>query len=222
MPSNLIITTVDDNPHYQEGLKVFLTSLAKNAPKEKVFVWLINCCNNYENNLHNIYDHLTTKRTRARETSRFTRNYMRWSIIRKKIKTYDKILWLDNDAIIRAPLDGIWEGVGEDTLKIWYKESKIKDHLKFQSGVFVLGKGKKSNAYCRTIMRKLKKCDGWYSPQLLMYTIFGKSGLEHIQLKEKYNDSKFKNASKIWHCKSSHFLDKEYQKEYREYLYEKI
>jgi hypothetical protein len=216
----LIITTVDSTPHYQEGTKVFLASLAENAPKEDVLVYLINCSEEYKMSLYSINPRLDTIFTGTTEASPLIRNYIRHVVILDEIKEYNKVAWLDNDAIIRGPLDGLWEGVEGDTLKIWYRKKK-KDHLKFQGGVYVVGGGEKTENWLRLINEKLTLCSDWYSPQTLIYACFKEVGLKHIQLDPKYNDSKFKDDSIIWHCKSSHFDNPKYQKEYRSYL-EKI
>ena len=212
----LIITAVDNNLHYMEGLKVFLASLAKNAPEELVYVYLMNCSREYEDSLHEINSNLMTMAKSVKEVSPYVRNYIRHRLVHDQLKIHDKILWLDNDSIVRGCLDDIWLDVEENTIKFWLRK-KNKDHLKFQGGVYVIGKGEKSENYCKLISKGLSTMSDWYAPQTLMYTCIKHVGLKQIQLETKYNDSKFKDDSIIWHCKSSHFNDKKYQKEYKHY-----
>jgi len=217
MSANLIITAVDNNTHYKEGLKVFLASMALNAPKESVYVYLMNCDSKYVKELHKINPNVTTQSEKTEEESPFVRNYIRHSLIIEQMSYYNKIAWIDNDSIIRDSLDELWEDIEPETIKFWYRKKK-KDHIKFQGGVYVLGASEKSMQWCAEIREELNNCTDWYAPQLLMYTKFKEVGLTHTQLSEKYNDSKFKSDSIIWHCKSSHFEEEKYQTEYQRYL----
>jgi len=214
--SQIILTAVDDNPHYVEGVKAFLCSLRKNSPEQKIVV----CTMNWKDStvLNKINPNVTVLAEKTSEKSVFVRNYRRHSLILEWFdKGYDKIAWLDNDAIVRRNISGIFDGVKKNTIKVWTK-MKRKDYGKFQGGVYVLGNGEITKRYLKHIVHRLEGKNKWMLPQLLMYTLFLKHKLNLVEMGHGYNDSFFRDDSFIWHCKQSHFKEKKYQKEYKRYL----
>lgn len=212
--SNIILTAVDNNPHYMEGLKVFLASFAVNAPKEKIRVHLINCPVEYEIELLKIYS-VQICHIRTDEKSAYRRNYIRHGGMLKAFEEgYNKVAWMDNDAIVRKSLDGFWDGVESGVIKIRCRFNKL-DENKFQTGIYALGEPDSVKRYLRDIIKGLYGQDDWKLPQLLMYKLAKK--LKRVELPKKYNDSKFSDNSVIWHCKQSHFNELKYQKEYKKY-----
>jgi hypothetical protein len=214
--AQIILTAVDDNPHYMEGVRVFLYSLWKNSPEQKIVV----CAMNWKDCsvIKKINPNATVVAEKTDEKNPHVRNYRRHSLILEWFaRGYDKIAWLDNDIIVRHNIGRIFSRVKANTIKVWTK-MKRKDHGKFQGGVYVLGNGETTKRYLRGIIRGLAGRGGWLLPQLLMYRLFLKYKLNFVKLSHRYNDSFFRKDSLIWHCKQSHFKEKRYQKEYKRYL----
>ena len=218
--NRVIITAVDTVPRYVDGVKAWLKSLAVNAPDEKVMVY----AQNWDDvtAISSINPNAEIVRVCNDSSDPLVRNYIRYDILTNLLPRYDAVAWIDNDAIIRWPLGGLWDGVVPNSVKYWHRNRR--EHLCFQGGVFVLGAGKKSEKYCGAISAKLKtmKSDNaeerWYAPQTYAYSYVALSGLSIVPMDMRYNDSTFMDDSVIWHCKSSHFADPKYQKEYQHYL----
>jgi hypothetical protein len=193
--AQIILTAVDDNPHYMEGVRVFLYSLWKNSPEQKIVV----CAMNWK-------DCSVIKKINPNAT-----------VVAEKTDEKNPHVRKDNDIIVRHNIGRIFSRVKANTIKVWTK-MKRKDHGKFQGGVYVLGNGETTKRYLRGIIRGLAGRGGWLLPQLLMYRLFLKYKLNFVKLSHRYNDSFFRKDSLIWHCKQSHFKEKRYQKEYKRYL----
>ena len=102
---------------------------------------------------------------------------------------------------------------------------------KIQAGVMVYGNGPLAIRYLSEIIAEEEKHinteyserDGygsphWFLSQTLLYTKYKDiRGLKITQLPTKFNDCKFNDESVIWHCKSSHFNDPKFQKEFKHY-----
>jgi hypothetical protein len=223
--SRIIITGVNDNPHYQDHMRVLLMSLKKNAPKEWVCVVLVNCSTEYFHECFDINENIGIVVVESKEGA-INRISEIHKIVLKHMTWYDQIAVLDNDTIARAPLDGLWEGVGKNTLKVWKRKDKA-DPYKIQAGVMVMGNGKPLRRWMKCVIEKELKHeqsarDGYYSKnwlvsQELLYHCMNKD-IDYVKLPIIYNDSKFRDGSVIWHCKSSHFNDPKFQKEYKKYL----
>ena len=214
----IILTTIDDNPHYQETLMAFLASIHTNAPDELVRVHLINCTEAFRLGLFKIHDKLE-------ERYYFIPNIKRAKIIHRQKdyvleaidEGYEKVAWMDNDALVRKPLELFWKDVGQECLKVLYRPKK-KDHIKFQGGIFAIGNSQKTYNYLLRWAYKGEKKTGWYDVQTLMYTLFKASGIKMLKMSWQFNDKSFKDESTIWHCKQTNFKNKHFQKEYKNYL----
>jgi hypothetical protein len=225
MSNRIIVTGIDNNPHYMEGLLVFLQSMKINAPKELVYVCLTNVDDAYAGRVLSL-GNVKIERICTEEKSSYVRNYIRHSIMLKLMPQYDVVAWIDNDAIVRSSLDSFWDDVCNDSLKIWYRrmyhdlpKKRDKPECFFQGGVYILGSGEHSEMYLNSIIIGLDKKVDWFEPQRLMYLCYKQiPKLKHVDLSEAYNDCKFLDDSIIWHCKQSHFSDKKYQKEYKKYI----
>lgn len=213
----IINTAIDDNPHYFNCLKAFLMSMKVNSPDQKVKVILINCPKEYESVIKRIYPAEVLVLTDPSQSA-YQRNYVRHYMLLEAFKSHSKAAWIDNDALIRGDLrEGFWDDVDRTTIKVWLRKKK-PDEYKFQGGVYILGNSQKSIDYLGGIIRALDETDDWLLPQKLIYTLHKEYGLKHVQLSQKYNDSKFRDGSIIWHCKQSHFDNEEYQEEFYHYL----
>ncbi|MCP4651126.1 MAG: hypothetical protein GY853_13755 [PVC group bacterium] len=217
MKKTIILTTVNDNLYYQNNMKVFLQSLKENAAGEFVRIYVVNNekieCELKKINKNIEIKHINEKLNRSQI---IIRNALYCHEALKE--GYEKVAWIDSDVIIRAKLGDFWD-VKPCELKVIYRRKK-KDHIKFQSGVFVIGNSSEMRKYiwkwAKTII-DLKKAK-WYDGQELMCELVLKYKIKQIDMPIKYNDSKFNADSVIWHCKSSHFSYEKYQKEYRKYL----
>lgn len=229
--SKIIVSGVNESLHYQECMRVLLTSLRKNYKDCIVSLMLINCTDGYEKKLHKIHPYLNTVRREIPNCGAVARINAKHELVYECMEQNDKVLWLDNDILVRGNIDVLWQGVKNDTLKVWIKDVKQQTH-KFQAGVYVAGRGKHVNGWMKKIINHEKEylntsdseLDGhgspyWMLSQNFLYFYFNEDKkIKHIQLEEKYNDCKFNKDSVIWHCKNSHFADEIYQREYQKYL----
>lgn len=227
----VIVTGVNDNPHYMDCMKALLASIKKNAPAEKVCVLLVNCNKDYEAELYRINANIETKKIIIPNCGAISRITRKREYLLSKLSEYAVVAWIDNDAIVRKPLDGLFAGMTDNTLKIWRKNMRKNSH-KFQAGVYVVGNGEPIKKWITDIMtaerkhlnKKGAELDGhgsphWFVSQELLYTCFlNNDGITRLQLSTRFNDCTFDKNSVIWHCKSSHFNEKKYQKEYKRYL----
>jgi len=208
-----------------EGLKVFLASCAANSPDTKITVSLTNCPVGYANSLLKINSNISIMVHECENCGAIQRNIIKHNDLRQLLEWHPVVSWIDNDAIVRGPLDAIYEGVESNTLKMWVRPKK-KVEYRYQAGVYSVGSGEYTKRWVEDIIKGLNpiNSDGdgydyehWFTPQVLIYECVNR-GMDVVELPESYNDSKFKDKSTIWHCKSSHFNDPKYQKEYRRYL----
>jgi len=212
----LILTGINNKPLYQDHLKVFLMSMRMNSLGEKVIVRLTDCSDEYAEDIKKIY---LVKVQRAKSNGhKFEQLYARFYMFRDAMKDFSNIsvAWIDPDTIIRNELD-FWGGTTGSTIKVWYRPGK-EDKYKYQTGVFILGNVATTQSYVKTILKEVANKGDWLYTQHMTYEFARKFYLSHIPLDEKYNDSRFKKDSVIWHCKTSHFKDARYQKEYQYYL----
>lgn len=215
----LVLTAIDNNPHYQDHLKAFLMSMRMNSPGLKVRACLINCSDEYSDSIEKAFDVEVARIFFDHPTSPSERNYIRHFLFSVAFKQkYESVAWIDNDALVMNKLgDDFWENATGSSIKVWLRPKK-NDKYKFQAGVYILGNTALTQGYVKDIMEQLKDTDDWMLPQLLLYTLSKKHYIAHHQLCEKYNDSKFCDNSTIWHCKQSHFKEEKFQKEFKHYL----
>lgn len=227
--NRIIVTGVNDNPRYMDHMRVLLMSLKTNAPEERVNVTLINCPKAYHEELRRINGNIEIRIFDLPNCGAIARIIKKHMSVLECMFRYDKVMWLDNDIIVRKPLDELWEGVDKNTLKIWKKKHKA-DKYKMQAGVYVAGNGKALQKWIREVIRREGKfldspgvhSDGYGSPhwmvsQELLYHCLNDE-IKYVKLPRIYNDQKFKEESVIWHCKGSHFEEPAFQKEYKKYL----
>lgn len=212
-----------------DHMRVLLMSLRMNVPTARVNVTLINCSEDYRKELLRINDNIEIRVFDLPNCGAIGRIIKKHMSVLECMSKYDKVMWLDNDIIVRKSLNSLWEGVGKDTLKIWKKKHKA-DKYKMQAGVYVAGNEKCLQRWLQCVIQKEGKLldspdaskDGYGSPhwmvsQELLYHCLN-SDIKYVKLPRIYNDQKFKEESVIWHCKSSHFDDPRFQKEYKKYL----
>ena len=215
----IILTAIDNNPHYQDHLKAFLMSMRMNSPGENIRVMLMDCTVNFAKSIEKIYP-IDLKMRVTKNMSAYQRNYVRHEMFRNAFKDLDNesVAWIDPDCLVREKLnDFFWHNATGSTIKVWIRPGK-NDKYRFQTGVYILGNVATTQAYIDGIIEGLEGRDDWMLPQKLIYELCEKYYVSPIQLKEKFNDSKFKDSSVIWHCKQSHFKHEKFQKEFQFYL----
>jgi hypothetical protein len=215
-------------------MMAMLRSIYVNSPDEKVALVLINCEDDYASKLIRINPSTDIRRLRIERCGAVARIVAKREFVVGKMKECDLVAWIDNDAIVREHLDksGFWNGVGANDVKIWEKDTD-KDTHKFQAGVYVSGCGNRVRSWLEEVIRNdqsfLKMpgaeldghgCPYWMTSQKFLYTCFRSSRLGHIQLDTRYNDCQFNKESAIWHCKSSHFNEAKFQKEWKRYYHD--
>jgi len=228
MEDKIIVTSIDDNEHYAEGLKVFLYSAYKNSGKEKIIVYLINQSDAYSESLFRLNPNIIINRLSMPGSSIFEKINVRYKILFGLLNNYDKVAWIDNDAVVLKDLGGIWDGVGSNDIKILYRKNyHKKEHKKnrpecfFQGGIYVIGNGDPIKGWIKGIVDGSDGKQEWYTSQALMYLLYMKDKrINHLQLDNTYNDSKFRKNSHIWHCKQSGFDNEIYQEKYKQILKE--
>jgi len=225
MKSSVILTTINNNPHYQNTLKVFLQSLKENAPEEFVKIFLVNNKKSFGDRLKKINSNIEIKHVYKDLTPSRLINKRALYCYTALGDGHKKVAWMDNDIIIRGKLGDFWK-IKPDELKIVFKRKK-KDKLKFQGGVVVFGNCGEMKRYFWACVKATVEIDrviinrnyNWYGGQRVMYKLFLEYKLRQVDMSKKYNDCKFKGNSVIWHCKSSHFDDPKFREEFNGYLF---
>jgi len=235
----IIYTTSSVDEKHLNELKVFLYSLWKNGNRYPVLLDLVNCYDNHIiMDLHAIYPnirHITSVRIdetdevieRAIEKIRvFDLNvmYTRPLGLKYELGLYPdaQILSIDTDIIVRGKLTGIWEGVKPGVLKVWDKGKKKTDRIRFQGGVMIYGNSPEIREYYQKVLDMVGEAREFQSVQEAIFRAWkdDRTLITKIDLPVKYNDSKLRKDSVLWHCKHSHFDKEKYQIEFQAYLKE--
>jgi len=80
----IIITGIDENPHYKRTLIAFLCSIAENAPTEHVLVELTNCDDKYAKEIKKLHKNI---------------KIIKKSLIKKKVSYYSNRFLLVNQML---------------------------------------------------------------------------------------------------------------------------
>lgn len=215
---NIIVTVSSCDKAFFQQLEVFLSSIKKNT-SENVCVGLINGSEEHIKKVMNIMPTSDIVLIEINNPTRFDFAKARFEIIRKKLECNYRVCWLDCDIIVRKPLDNFWDGIEPRTMKLVVREGK-KDRIKFQIGVVGFGNSYIIKSYIADVRDKLVNKTKWCSDQTEAYRVWKnyKRLINIEKLGIEYNDSEFDNDSVIWHCKSSHFNEEKYQREFKKYL----
>jgi len=231
----ILLTTATCDNYYLDVLKVFLVSMRLNSRcNETICADLINGTPDIYYRLKNIYENLTINHIAMPSVDWIVREnllplmYKRLPRMYETMNVgYDQIMTIDCDSIVRGPIDGIWDGVEPDTIKILErpsarKEKKKRFFTRFQAGIHIFGNSTNIRKYYKAFMDELGDRWEFKSGQAAIYTVYlkFKDKIRLVQMPEKYNDSTFKEDSIIWHCKFSHFAETPFQNEFKNYLTE--
>lgn len=227
MANRVIFTTCTCDNEYIDVLKAFLMSMRLNNGVEEVIkAELVNCTYEQFVDLRKIYGNI--KRIPVDlPGADWTKPENMVRVMRIRIprvlellnEGWDQVLFLDCDAIIRKPIDGIWEGVEPGVLKIWHRPNKTVEY-RFQGGVVAYGNSQEVRDYYQDFLKSLDKDWSFFQGQKNMYTVWKRhrDSIKLVSLDPTYNDSLFKKQSHIWHSKLGHFKEKRFQAEYKRYL----
>ena len=231
MPKRIMLTTTTCDNKYLDVMKVFLYTLNLYCNERTLLkADLINGNINIFNRLRRLYENLLINPICLPEGRDWLHRDNMILLMRSRIPTmwttmgegWDQILTIDSDTIIRRPMDGIWDDVQPNTIKIWVKEKKRSGSFtKVQAGVHIFGNSFAIRNYYRDFMDKLGDDWEFKEGQAMIYTVYEahRGKICYIQMPKKYNDSEFKDGSVIWHCKHGHFDDPKFQKEFQHYLH---
>ena len=213
----MLVTLINDNPVYMNYLKAFLMSLAVNT-SEDICVYLVNCSEEYAENLKKINNRAEVTIINKPMAAISAINLISTFLLEVMYKGYHKVAFTDNDMLVRGRLDGFWEDIEKDTLKVMYRPAQDSKR-KFQNGIYGLGNSPKTYEMIKDLERKIKDSTVWYDDQKQLYKRWKKSGVRLIKLEKKYNDHHFEDDSIIWHCKLKHKdSNKTWNKEFGYYL----
>ena len=201
--NRIIVTAINDNPKYQDYLTTFLASITHNAPAEYVRCWAVNCPQSFCVKMRKIHPKLDITNPRRKKFGKAAASHIRSEMIPIELAAGVKQgAWIDNDTIIRAPLDGLFEGVVAGTLRVTHRPWQDAEKRKFQDGVYVLGNSGAVAAMMDRMRRKLKKHTEWYDDQHQLYKCWRKYSkrVKLQNLPRTFNDNHFGPESVIWHC----------------------
>lgn len=226
----MIITALNYNDFYYEQLKVMLTSLSINSPREYATIHLVNFP--------------------SAEIKKLKMKFLNYSFINKVVDfnqedsipgymvcyrarvVYEHLLngkepvaWFDTDLIIRKDLSPAWEDLDGNQFKILNRNTPDKD-CKFQAGIFFVGYSQETLDLISDWEEITVKENKWFADQKNLYLMYEKHSdkVKLIKMDKKFNDvgcSKnpcFLKDSYIWHCKKKHFNRSPFREEYLYYL----
>ena len=223
----MIVTALNYNPFYFEQLLVMLTSLKLNSSKDVASIFLIDFPEVEIKKLRKVFVGFEfvgrqLNINNLKDVAGFMVCY-RTLVVKECLELYKKpIAWFDTDIIVRKPLDIFWSDVKTNQLKVFYRGDKVVDNCKFQAGVFAVGYSKETLDYISdwNTMVQSKKC--WYEDQLQLYLLYVKHSdkIQLIKMPIEFNDTRVSKGedSTLWHCKKGHFNEKQFRKEYLNYL----
>lgn len=225
----LTTTTCDNN--YLDVMKVFLYTLNLHTQnKELVRADLINGNDDIYERFHRLYGNLEINHVEMPKGLNwydhknmlllmYARIPRMWETLNED---WEQVMTIDSDVIIRKPFDSIWDDVEPSTIKIWDRGPKKQPFTRVQAGVHIFGNSPEIKDYYQAFMKDIGAEWEFEYGQAAIYAIYLKfrNKIRIVQMSQKYNDSKFKDKSIIWHAKHGHFKEKKFQKEFQECLKE--
>lgn len=237
----IIYTTSSCDEKHLNELKVFLYSLYKNGNRYPVTLDLVNCDDQkIVDDLVNInpsidgINHVEIEKTdevivrgKAKDilpVFNLRVMYTRPLGLKTVLLQYPnhQVLSIDTDIIVRGSISGIWDGVEPGVLKVWDKGHEKSDRIRFQGGVMVYGNSEEIREYYDVVLKSIGDNRAFQSAQEAIFRAWWqeRERIKKIDLPIKFNDSKLKDRSVIWHCKHNHFDNAKYQTEFNAYLKE--
>jgi len=219
--SRLIVSAISDEQKYKEQCVAFLESIALNSPN-KVRIITHDGNAQFAKQLRGAYRNV--------EAINFApvkhvdkRGYMvclRAMLVGEALEEgYDAVAWMDVDCLVRDSLDEFWGDIDENVLRCIYRPKK-KTNRRFQAAVVGFGNGAAMREMVGKWNIEVSEDIRWYKDQESLYELWAlyRDDIQLIPLTSKYNDSKFKRDSVIWHSKEHHFEEPVFQEKYQGYL----
>ena len=220
----VILTTCTCDNRYIDVLKVFLMSMRYHGNKDLIVADLINGNKEMYAGLMRIYPNMEINHIIIPEVTLLKLMHTRPPQMAKKLtEGWDQIMSMDCDVIIRGNIEGIWNNVEPSTIKIMDKGSTKKDNYRFQGGVYLFGVSQVIKDYYNDIMDIIGGEFDFFDGQAALYRVYKNKYSKQItkrNLSKKYNCSRFKKNSLVWHCKHAYLDNEKFQKEFQIYLKE--
>lgn len=215
--NKILFTAINNDPAYKDRCRVLVQSIAENAPDMDYFlVHVLNCSEKYIQELQAInskvkvipqrYDRTTDKigdQWNDRGKSYYTEMYRFW-VFRDWLRDNREgaIGWIDADVIVRKPLDGLFDDVQPNTLKIWKRTTVDNPDTQMNIGVMVLGASHHTYELIQDQIERNKDNPYWGHSQKAIWEAYlaAEHKIDHQQLDPLiWNCRTFEDIAHIWH-----------------------
>jgi len=233
---NILFTAINNDPIYKERLLVLLESLAENSPDTDYFVaHVLNCSERFVQECQTVnpkvkvipqrYDKSKDRIGTAfndNGKSYYTEAY-RFDVFLDWLR-YNRegaIGWIDADIIVRKPVEGLFEGVNPNTLKIWQRTTVENPDTQMNIGVMVLGASQATYDLIQDQIKFNGDNPYWGHSQKAIWESWlrHEGKVEHQQLDPLiWNCRTFEEIAHIWHPTVNCIKDEKYLIEYRRLL----
>ena len=223
----MILTAVDDN-FLPEAVSL-IKSCARHAPRQRFYLFLVNSSEQKFAKLHGFHPNLIVEHVQWPYDGRRWRGLMcsaRAAPILHVLETYkEPALYLDSDMLVMGPLDELFDELETYDLLVQYRpEGDVlgaggtRKAGKFNSGVIALRPSDAGIEFARKYDRCIREWIDTGKPlcsydqdrgvstcidQEFLYLVYEefKERLRFTPLAIKFNDSRFRPGSIIWHGK---------------------
>jgi hypothetical protein len=225
----MIVTACDEN--YLFEARNLIASCRRHEPNQRFYLYLVNSQNVSDATIARWHPKILIERVQIKYDSQKWRGLMctiRSIPIVKALENYrEKVIYLDSDIIIRAPLTKLWNALEYVDLMVKYRP--WGNHLgaagtnyasKFNSGVIAINSSDNGIRFAKEYSQNLsnfiasgqplerrlpeEKIVSIVDQELLYVTYLNLKEYIHFQpLPEGYNDAKFLLRSVIWHGKGT-------------------
>ena len=210
---------------YYDYLIAFIKSCAINCRPEPLTVYLINTDD--MEHLKKLHPRLEINYVKTRKDGDSLKNFAVCYCtkgFKELIKTNKHVAYFDSDIIIRKPVPELFmfPDKGKPVLTVMSRPHQEFAKSKFQAGVILMNKNKKSNYFMEQwdfyTWKALELSDTWFHDQRCLFKVYEVRKSEFVlrPLEYRYNDWNFLDDSPIWHCKGHHDNEK-WQAEFNEY-----
>lgn len=206
-----IIAIINDNKEHTE---VLLKSLAGNTG-EYIRVYSLEDVFDIETRFITMDDVIPLK-MKKRYGRIVPKSFSAMPLLKKLMdENFDEILMLRGNLIVRKSLDGIWDKIKYNTLKV--RKSAGKSRLKrFYIDVILTGNSPYTYKFVTNVIAKIKE-EPFYrmEPYIFFEEIKKVDELNFTSLDMIYNCITFYEKSVIWNFKGEHFSSVIFEKEYK-------
>jgi len=218
--SSIIVATISADRLHLEQASAMIQSLAENSPDDRVRLYVVDGTGYPAELINPACESVEVSLCLSEAKKEDIPGIMschRTMIIKEALHDYDRVAYIDCDAIIRKSLDEFWHDVEPNCIKVMHRPH-ADQNCKFQAGIFAIGKSpnvvKMIDEYDKRVQRNVY----FLAEQQMLYEAWHGSDVSLVEMGSEFNDWHFDDQSTIWHCKANHFTEKKYQKEYRRHL----